>query len=479
MPAERCIVWFRRDLRLRDNPALRAAIESGREIVPVYLWAPDEESPWPPGAAARVFLHHALASLDADLRERAGRLVCTRTEDSLATLRDMIHETGAKAVYWNRRYEPAVRARDGKIKDALKADGLDVRSFNASLLIEPHQVPGPDGVGFSIYSPFRRDTENRPVDPPVEVDLDAAKFPTDQLNDHGLDALGLLPHIRWDRKIVEHCAISEAAAHDLLARFLPESARNYHHTRGRLDRDTTSRLSPYLAHGLIGPRQAFDLTHQSEAAGSKGAKKFLDEIRWREFAYHLLYYNEQLPDTALDERFRTFPWQSNAASLHAWQQGLTGYPVVDAAMRQLWETGWMHNRARMTVASFLSKDLLQPWTEGARWFWDCLVDADLASNSLGWQWSSGGGADGAPYPRIFNPILQGRKFDPKGVYVRRWVPELAQLPDDLIHAPWEADPLTLDAAQVRLGETYPHPIVDHAAARKQAMAAFAEVGMTS
>lgn len=466
------LVWFREDLRLEDNPALQAAIAAEYAVVPVFLESPEEEGDWPTGGASKWFRHGALESLASRLAERGGRLLCFRTSSAERKLRELVEQTGARAVFWNRCYPRALRERDQSIKKALKAEGLDVRSFNSALLYEPHTVEQPNGTGFTVYSRFRKFVQDRPIDPPVVTDLDAIRFPKKWPSDDGVDGLGLLPGVRWDRKLEPSWDRSEAAAHRLLSAFNDRALRTYDKQRNRPDLPATSELSPYLHHGLISPRQIHAVVGANAEASSKGAWKFLDEVRWREFAYHLLYHYPHLPDASLQEEFRDFPWEPDETVLRAWQRGETGYPVVDAAMRGLWETGWMHNRTRMTVASFLTKHLLQPWTAGERWFWDTLVDADLASNGLGWQWSAGGGADGASYPRIFNPILQGRKFDPQGDYVRRFLPELARLPTEFLHAPWEAPLLVLQEAGVELGKTYPHPLVDHSTARRKALAAF-------
>jgi len=488
------LVWFRFDLRLSDQPALLAAAKAGT-VVPVYIWSPDEEGNWPLGGATRWWLHHALARLDESLRELGSRLI-VRRGPTLATLLDLSRETGASAVYWNRRHEPAATARDAGIKSALRAAGLRVESFNGSLLKEPWELATQSGQPFQVFTPFwRRGCESAGRDigdgselagsrelaeparhpaPAPEVLAAPLRWPESL----PLAALRLLPRLPWDRGFYDRWSPGERGAQAQLARFVAESARSYAAERDRPDRAGTSSLSPHLRFGELSPRQVWEAVAAAHAGaqparrGTKsGPETFLTEIGWREFAYHILHHFPQTPEAPLRESFGRFPWLDDSRGLAAWQRGETGYPIVDAGMRELWATGWMHNRVRMIVGSFLTKDLLISWRSGAAWFWDTLVDADLASNTLGWQWVSGCGADAAPYFRIFNPVLQGEKFDPAGEYVRSWVPELARLPRDVIHRPWTASAAVLTAAGVRLGATYPTPIVDHSAARQRALQA--------
>jgi deoxyribodipyrimidine photo-lyase len=468
------IVWFRLDLRLSDNPALSAAAEQG-PVVPVFVL--DDEAPgdWRLGGASRWWLHRSLESLDRDLAGSGGRLLILRGP-SEAQLIGLVERLGAGAVYWNRRYEPWAIARDGRIKEALGGRGIVVRSFNASLLFEPWTVRNSEGQPYQVYSPFarvcRRGPEPpRPLPPPARLELAAGG---DGL---ALDELGLLRHTAdWALGLSETWTPGEAGARERLDTFLDGPIDHYADDRDRPDLESTSRLSPHLHFGEIGPRTIWHAVRQGDRRRSvRGHEVFLNEILWREFAHHLLHHFPQLPEEPLDEAFATFPWREDPEAYVAWQRGLTGYPIVDAGMRELRRTGWMHNRVRMVVGSFLVKDLMLPWQAGEAWFWDNLVDADLANNTLGWQWVAGCGPDAAPYFRIFNPIRQGERFDPGGVYVRRWLPELAALPDQHIHAPWQAPAAVLAEAGVRLGETYPAPIVDHGAARDRALRAFDEV----
>jgi len=468
------IVWFRKDLRLADNPALAAAVRAGGPVIPVFIWAPDEAGDWAPGAASKWWLHRALEVLDGQFKERGGRLVLRKGE-SLAELRDMLEKSGAVRVVWNRRYEGPLREVDASIKRALREDGIEVESFNAGLLNEPQAVGTGSGRPYKVFTPYWKKARERKAEDPVEVDLDRLAFPDRYPRTVGLDALGLLPEKQWYRKFYPHWEIGEASAKKNLDAFLRDGVEDYADERDRPDHAGTSRLSPYLHWGHIGPRQVMAALRERHGLRAKGPLTFAQELYWREFAYHVLYHFPDTPEQPLQEKYADFPWKNDRRILRQWERGMTGYPIVDAGMRQLYETGWMHNRVRMIVSSLLVKQLLQSWVHGERWFWDTLVDADLASNTLGWQWSGGCGADAAPYFRIFNPMTQGKKFDPEGDYVRKWVPELADLPTKYVHEPWEAPDGVLEAAGVRLGDDYPKPLIDHQAGRKRALAAFEEV----
>lgn len=472
------IVWFRQDLRLQDNPALLAAVQRGA-VLPVYVLDDAGEGRWRMGAASRWWLHHSLAAFDAALRERGSRLVLARGESG-AVLRDLVKQSGADAVYWNRRYEPAAIARDAAVEAELNAAGVETTSFAASLLFEPQAVKNKSGGPFQVFTPFWKHCLT--LDVPEPVRLPTGKIATSAGAGEAprslvLEELQLLPTVSWDAGFRAAWEPGEAGAVQRLKKFVGGAMEHYADERDLPGRDGTSVLSPHLHFGEISPRQIWSAVRASgKGAGvfppSRGAQVFLKELGWREFAYHLLFHFPQTAEAPLRAEFAGFPWRSDAAQLRAWQRGQTGYPIVDAGMRQLWATGWMHNRVRMIVASFLVKHLRLSWQEGAAWFWDTLVDADLASNTLGWQWTAGCGADAAPYFRVFNPILQGAKFDPNGDYVRRWVPELARVPAEFIHEPWEAAPLELRAAGVELGRSYPFPIVGHAEGRAAALAAF-------
>lgn len=475
------LVWFRQDLRLADNPALHAAAISGASISPIFIWSPEEEGDWPPGGATRWWLHRSLERLDADLRKLKSRLVFRRGP-TLETLQALICETGATALFWNRRYEPAAIARDKKIKETLKSAGIQVESFNGSLLFEPWDVKTATGGPYRVFTPFWRSclAHGEPSEPlPSPPRLPALeKWPASL----ALTDLSLQPRIPWDTGMREAWTPGSSGAATESKQFLSSALADYKNDRDRPDHNGTSRLSPYLHFGEISPRQIWHAVRAKAPRLLKGnrgaetlAEPYLRQLIWREFAYHLLYHFPQTPLQPLREEFAAFPWNDDQSALRAWQRGRTGYPYIDAGMRQLWTTGWMHNRVRMAVASFLVKDLLLPWQAGAKWFWDTLVDADLANNTLGWQWTAGCGADAAPYFRIFNPVSQGEKFDPQGDYIRRWVPELAKLPGEWIHSPWKAPAGVLRKAGVEPGDNYPCPIVDHGVARKRALEALASM----
>ena len=477
------LLWFRQDLRLQDNPALAAAVARGGAVVPVYILDDAAEGKWAMGGASRWWLHQALASLDASLRERGSRLLIA-CGDSAEVLRKLVKATDAGAVFWNRRYEPAVIARDAAIKAELLAGGVEAKSFNGALLFEPHTIQNKQGRPFQVFTPYWKHCLMLPV--PAAVKLGAGKIagPAAEVWPRSLELaeLGLLPKIKWDAGFYEAWQPGEAGAAARLKKFTARAMDAYADARNLPDRDGTSMLSPWLHFGELSPRQVWSAVEApSKESGvfpsSNGARVFLSEIGWREFSYHLLFHFPHTPEKPLRAEFEKFYWAEDAGGkkLCAWQRGRTGYPIVDAGMRQLWHTGWMHNRVRMVVASFLVKHLRLNWTHGAAWFWDTLVDADLASNTLGWQWSAGCGADAAPYFRVFAPVLQGVKFDGDGDYVRRWVPELAKLPAEHIHAPWEAPAAVLARAGVELGKNYPGPIVNHAAAREAALKAFKQL----
>ena len=460
---------------MADNPALRAAHERGGGVVPVFIWAPSEEGDWAPGSASRYWLHQSLASLDTALGKAGSKLII-RQGDSHDELDRLIDETGATAVYWNRRYEPAVCRRDTDIKEHLRSRGFMVESFNGNLLFEPPDILNKQGVPFKVFTPFWRHCRTlgeptRPLPAPRSLKK-PRKWPVSL----SLESLQLEPAIDWAGGIRETWDFGAAGARRALRTFLREGIEDYPEQRDLPGIDGVSRLSPRLHFGELSPRQVWHAVRDLEAGGGRltgtmHAEAYLRQLGWREFGHHLLFHFPHTPDSPLNQDYRKFPWQWGTESLRQWQQGKTGYPIVDAGMRELWRTGYMHNRVRMIVASFLVKDLLVHWLEGARWFWDTLVDADLANNTLGWQWAAGCGADAAPFFRIFNPSRQAERFDPKGTYIRRWVPELAPLSDEYLREPWRADAATLGQAGIELGVTYPEPIVDHKQARQRALSA--------
>ena len=470
------IHWFRQDLRLEDNPALAAAIASGAPVIPVFILDDETPGPWAPGGASRWWLHHSLAALDAGLRVSGSRLILRRGAAASALAR-LAAETGASTITFTRTYEPHNAALESEIGKALGEDGIKLRRFGGNLLFEPEAVRTGAGGPFKVFTPFYKaclagPPPKAPVPAPGTIPAPAAFPISDRLEDWEL----LPTHPDWAGGLREAWAPGEAGAARRLDRFLDEAVVRYGPDRDRPDRAGTSRLSPHLHFGEIGPRSVWhrvSLFAEAEAAAAPGAQAFLRELVWREFSHHLLHHWPAFPEAPFRPDFARFPWRDDPEGLLAWQRGRTGYPIVDAGMRELWRTGWMHNRVRMIAASFLVKDLLVPWQDGETWFWDTLVDADLANNAASWQWVAGCGADAAPYFRIFNPVLQGEKFDPDGTYVKRWIPELEGLSAKFVHRPWEAPPDTLVAAGVTLGGTYPAPIVDHGMARRRALDALA------
>ncbi len=479
------IVWFRQDLRTEDNPAFSSAVARKAPIAPLFIWSSAETpSDSVMGGASQWWLHHALIDLEQQLAT-LGLTLIIRQGQPLSVLRELASEIKAEAIFWNRCYDPEAIKRDSQIKERLKQDRLIVESFNGSLLYEPWQLQTKNGKPFQVFTPFWKTVEARDALRPLagisqnlrEVSQNrsqnlfqkiSTKAPSLKVGD-----LPLLPRLNWADSINKAWRPTREAAKQLLDAFISDRLSVYPIARDHPNLAGTSRLSPYLHFGQISTlevwykvKQALSDSKISRSAQLKeGADAYLRQIVWREFAHHLLYHFPETINSPLQAHFNRFPWQNNAAFLKAWQHGRTGYPIVDAGMRELWTTGWMHNRVRLIAASFLVKDLLISWQNGASWFWDTLVDADLANNTLGWQWVAGCGADAAPYFRIFNPVLQGEKFDPNGEYVRKWVPELASVPTEVIHCPWKLSSYERDKLN------YPPPLVDHGQARLQALAA--------
>lgn len=467
-PVAPVIVWFRQDLRLSDNPALSHAVATGQPVIPVFIL----DDKVMKGGASRWWLQGSLEAL-AQALARCGTTLVLRRGDAAEKITRLVSETKASAICWNRCYDPVSTARDASLKEQFKSQGLEVQSFNGSLLAEPWDLSTKTGEHYKVFTPFWKSLAAMapfPMPLPAPQKITGDKIASDDLADWQLRPTA--PD--WAAGFSDHWQPGEAGAQARLRHFLDEIVADYKGQRDMPGIDGTSRLSPHLHWGDISPRQIWAVAQMHMAAhegSERGVESFLREVGWRDFAIHLVFHWPEMRDKAWKPEYDAFPWADDTAGLQAWTKGLTGYPIVDAGMRELWQTGFMHNRVRMIAASFLIKDLLVDWREGAAWFEDTLVDADLAVNRASWQWVAGSGADASPYFRIFNPILQGEKFDPDGAYVRRYVPELAGLDDRFIHRPWEAPGLMLKEAGIELGKTYPDRIVDHAMARDRALAA--------
>ncbi len=459
------LVWFRRDLRTSDNPALNAAAKSGAPVIPLYILN-NKPEPWQPGGASSWWLEGSLTRLDEDLRLINSRLILRRG-DPIEILLDLAITTRAQALFFTRLYEPNAVNEEKNVAACFSKNGLDCRRFGGSVLFEPEEIKSKTGKPFKVFTPFYKaclaavQTE-KPLSKPVDL-VPPLQWPdSDQLSSWKLRPSA--PN--WAMGLQRHWSPGSIAAKIRLKAFVANNIAKYDKDRDRPDRQGTSALSPHLHFGEISPREIHYFICCSNRSGRSttvGSTAFLREIFWREFSQHSLWHWPHIVEFPFKNDFKTFPWRQDNHDLISWKRGMTGYPIVDAGMRQLWETGWMHNRVRMIVASFLTKDLLVSWQEGARWFWDTLVDADLANNTASWQWVAGTGADASPYFRIFNPILQGLKFDPTGDYVRQWVPEISKLSNKFIHTPWKSGECI---------EAYPEPIVEHRAARQRALQAY-------
>ncbi len=473
------IVWFTHDLRLSDHAALSAAAATGHPLLPVYILDDDTPGDWAMGGASRWWLEQSLASLQAALKDRSGRLILRRG-NPLTVLEQLVEETGAHGIWFSRSYAPWSAKLETSLADWAGRQGIACKRFAGYLLHNPEDIRTGGGTPYKVYTPFSRacfEAEPQRAPRPVpdgmtfwDGDIASDDLASWELYDGKPD---------WAEGFSQRWAPGEAGAQEKLDRFIAEAAKDYADRRNMPGEFGTSRLSPHLHFGEISPLQCWHAMRHAMADGRRnidvGGKTFLKELLWREFSYHLVCNFENFATEPFQEKFAGFPWASDEDGLKAWQDGMTGYPIVDAGMRELWATGWMHNRVRMIAGSFLVKDLLIPWQRGEEWFWDCLVDADIGSNAASWQWIAGCGADAAPYFRVFNPVLQGEKFDPDGTYVRRWVPELSDMPEKYLHKPWEAPRDVLDRVGVRLGKTYPRPIVDHGEARDRALAAYNKI----
>jgi deoxyribodipyrimidine photo-lyase len=455
----KAIFWFRKDLRLFDNLALFWATQSLKPLIFLYIFD-DTQKNWPMGAASRFWLHESLKALEESL-EKYQVKICFKKGPSLDILKEISKKTKAGQIYFNRVFEPYERELENKIEKE-----FETFAFNSSLLRDPWDYHNQKGGPFKVFTPFWRFCQKAEV---REVVLKPKKINFLNIPGLKLEELKLLPKINWYKKF--NFTPGEKGAQDKLLEFKKNKLKSYKNLRDFPYLDHTSKLSPYLHFGEISPVQIW---HEIYNPKDEDATCFLKELCWREFSYHLLYYFPNLPDKPFKEKF-LFTWRKNQDFIKLWQKGQTGIPIVDAGMLELWHTGYMHNRVRMITASFLTKNLWQPWQEGEAWFFDTLLDADLANNSASWQWVFGSGADAAPYFRIFNPILQGKKFDPEGIYVKTWLKILKDVPKKYIHAPWEAPGEVLKKAQVTLGENYPYPIVDLAKSRKLALLEFKKI----
>lgn len=467
------ILWFRKDLRLDDNRALHAACARGRPVIPLYIRETDKGSVGPLGAAQAWWLHHSLVAMTHSLRKRGSALVLA-SGDALAVIDALIESTGASGVFWNRRYDPQGAAIDARIEDALKGTEVETGSFAGQLLHEPARLLTSSGSGYRVYTPFRRALEgscepDEPIAAPPKI-ASPARWPRSE----NLASWALLrTHPDWAEHFLDLWTPGEAAALKQLEDFVERSLVGYRSDRDFPGKPGTSMLSPYLAMGEISPARIWHATRGlTKHVPAADIISFRKELIWREFCYHLFFHFPRLREDNWNNRFDALAWNAGSQQFESWTKGMTGYPIVDAGMRQLWKYGWMHNRVRMITASFLIKDLLIDWRRGEAWFRDTLVDADPANNPANWQWVAGTGADASPFFRIFNPVLQGEKFDPEGGYVRVFVPELAGLDAKYLHRPFEAPQKALEAAGIILGETYPQPIVNHGEVRERALQAY-------
>ena len=463
------IHWFRQDLRITDNPSLETAAEFDA-VLPIYILDDENSQEFKMGSASRWWLHNSLQSLNESLD---GKL-SIYSQNPEIVIQELLKKYEVKAVFWNRCYEPWRIDRDIDIKAYLDDKNIENKSFNSHLLWEPWEISKDDGTPYRVFTPYYKKgclNAEEPRLPSKNLKIDTIFYDQDC---EQIDTLDLLPRINWYSQIQEAWKPGEEGAQKRLDQFLEQGLLDYKEGRNFPFKENVSRLSPHLHFGEISPNEVWyqAKTKESVSGIQKSLEHFLSELGWREFSYYLLYHFPSLPKQNFQPKFNKFPWIKNESFLESWQKGETGYPIVDAGMRELWQTGYMHNRLRMVVGSFLVKNLLIDWREGEDWFWDCLVDADLASNSAGWQWVAGSGADAAPYFRIFNPVTQGLKFDPEGEYTKKYVPELKLLPNKFLFSPWEAPKEILEKAGIELGKDYPEPIVDLKYSRELALEAF-------
>ena len=460
------ILWFRKDLRLMDNPALVEA-NLNAEIIPIFILDDTNPKENKMGAASRVWLYHSLKSLNISMQKK----INFYSGDPFKIISELINSYNINGVYWNRCYEPWEIRRDKKIKDLLKIKKVKAKSFNGSLIREPWEVLKEDQTPYKVFTAlYKKAYLNSDIKVEVINEPTKINYSTKIFSSNTLDTLKLLPNLSWADNIIKYWKVGEKNAHLKMTEFFKKGIDDYKEGRNFPFKKNVSRLSPHIHFGEISPKQLWVKT--KSISSNKNTEHFVSEICWREFSYYLLYHFPNLPKDNLQKKFNNFPWKDNNYNFDSWKKGKTGYPIIDAGMRELYETGYMHNRVRMIVASFLVKNLLIHWHKGERWFWDCLFDADLANNSASWQWVAGSGADAAPYFRIFNPVTQGVKFDVDGQYTKQYVPELKDMPNKYLFSPWEAPDDVLNKANVVLGGNYPKPIIDIKESREKALYSF-------
>ena len=461
------IFWFRKDLRIQDNIALE---EAGKEakVFPIYI-NDDNDSDRPMGAASKVWLYHSLKSLNISLENNLNYF----KGNAFNIIKELLKNKNIKGIFWNRCYEPSSILRDTKIKRYLLENDIAVKTFNGSLIREPWDILKDDNTPYKVFTPFYKkaylalDNIRKENDELVNITYQS----DNQYSD--IEVLKLLSNLEWEKQLISKWDIGEKAAIKKLDNFLENGIIDYKEGRNFPSKNNVSMLSPHLHFGEISPKRIWINTKNLKT--NKDTQHFLSEICWREFSYYLLYHFPSLPLENLQPKFNYFPWCNDEYLLDMWIIGETGYPIIDAGMKELYSTGYMHNRVRMIVASFLVKNLLIHWHKGEKYFWNCLFDADLANNCAGWQWVAGSGADAAPYFRIFNPVTQGKKFDPDGSYTKKYLPALKNMPNEYLFNPWEAPAIILKKANVSLGNNYPNPIVDIKFSREKALSAYEKI----
>ncbi len=466
------IVWFRYDLRVNDNPALNAACKNS-SVLPIYIFDNKNFDKFQVGSASRWWLHHSLIELNKSLNSSLSIYI----GDPIRIIKKIIEKFQIKNIYWNRCYDPNSIRRDKDIKNKLTCDNINIFTFNGSVLWEPWTILKDDKTPYKVFTPYYKKGCLNAAKPRPPIDFNNNSIlHKDNTNSIDIDGLKLLDKKSWYLKFHKYWTPGEKKATDMLNNFLSTGIYDYKEGRNFPSKKNVSKLSPYIHFGEISVNQIwYAIVNNPKLNNDKNKDHFLSELGWREFSNYLLYHFPKIVDTNLQAKFDKFPWVNDKNYLNCWQKGQTGYPIVDAGMRELWKTGYMHNRVRMIVGSFLVKNLLIDWRKGEEWFWDCLLDADLASNSASWQWVAGSGADAAPYFRVFNPILQAKKFDPNGDYIKQFLPVLRDLPNKYLFSPWEAPENILEKSNIILGKNYPKPIIDIKLSRDKALDLFKQI----